>query len=288
VGIQQFYATQDAFTDPGAFADLYDDLPKSPAGLREIVSRLIIHLAWAARYGIAPDTPMPRETKAAGERLKLTQTLSPGSLRADRPPQQRSFGTCRDYSLMLCSMLRHQAIPARIRCGFATYFPSCPFEDHWICEFWSSGEHRWVRADAQLDEMHVEHLDIDFDAADLPAGAFLTAPQAWRLARSGGASGETFGHGDARGLWFIRVNVYRDLLALTNQPVSAWDTWRNASPASKVLGGEVLAAVDSLAETIVELEAGTNGLDLLRDIASRSRLPTWPGLNPESTGAGFP
>jgi hypothetical protein len=47
VGTPEFYARQDAFTDPGAYAGLYDDLPKSPAELRDIVSQLIIHTAWA-------------------------------------------------------------------------------------------------------------------------------------------------------------------------------------------------------------------------------------------------
>jgi len=224
VRIQQFYATQDAFTDPDAFSGLYDDLPKSPSELRDIVSRLIIHVAWAAQYGIPPDTTMPRETQAAGERLKQTQSLLPGSLRANRLPEKRSFGTCRAYSILHCSMLRYQAIPARIRCGFATYFPTCPFEDHWICEFWSSADTRWVRADAQLDELHRKQLGIGFDPADLPTGTFLTAGQAWQLARGGGVSEDAIGHGAARGLWFIRVNMYRDLLVLRNQPVSAWDT----------------------------------------------------------------
>jgi hypothetical protein len=218
---------------------------------------------------------MSRETRSASERLKLSQSLRPGSLCAYRPPDQRSCGTCRDYAIMLCSMLRHHSIPARIRCGFATYFATCPFEDHWICEFWSSRDNRWARADAQLDEMHREQLGIGFDAADLPGGVFLTAGQAWRLARSGGADSGAFGHGDASGLWFIRVNVYRDLLALTNQYVSAWDTWRNASAASKALSGAVLGAIDSLAGVIGDFEAGPNRVDLLSDIASRSQRPPW-------------
>src|SRR5262249_47239500 len=160
-----------------------------------------------------------------------SQALMPGSLCASRSPKQRSSGTCRDYALMLCSMLRHHAIPARIRCGFATYFAhftNCPFEDHWICEFWSADDGRWIRADAQLDQLHHEQLGIGFDAAKLPSSAFLTAGQAWRLTRSGGADSDTFGQGPVRGPWFVGVDVYRDLLALTNQPISAWDTWRTA------------------------------------------------------------
>jgi hypothetical protein len=269
MSIPELYARQDEFTDPGAFAGLYHNLPSAPAELRDIVSRSIIHVAWAAQYGVPPDVALPRETLPAGERLKLM-----GSLTGDRK-QRGSFGTCRDYAVMLTSMLRHQSIPARIRCGFATYFTTGPFEDHWICEYWSTTERRWVLADAQLDQLHREQLGIHFDAADLPAGVFLTAGQAWQWARSGRADSAAFGQGNARGLWFLRVNVYRDLLAVTNQYTSAWDTWRNASDNSKVLGESALAAVDSVATMIGDFEAEAASIASLVKIASEHRVPPW-------------
>lgn len=271
----EFYAKQDAFTDPGACAGLYDDLPKSPAELREIVSQLIIHTAWAARYGIPQDTPMSRDTQTAGERLKLSQNLLPGSLLANRPPEQRSFGTCRDYSVMLSSMLRHQAVPARVRCGFATYFPSNPYADHWICEFWSEMEKRWIQADGQLDLMQRDQFGISFDPANLPTGAFLTAGHAWRIARAGGAESEAFGHGTSTGLHFIRVNVYRDLLTLTGRYTSAWDSWRDADAASKALTTAHLATVNSVAGLIGDFEAGKCDLALLDRTAQASLRPPW-------------
>ena len=100
--IPDLYAKQDAFTDPGASVGLYCNLSRSPEELRDIVSRLIIHVAWAARYGVPPEVALSRETLPASERLK---TL--GSLTADRR-ERRSFGTCRDYAILLTSMLRHQ------------------------------------------------------------------------------------------------------------------------------------------------------------------------------------
>jgi PAS domain-containing protein len=90
-------------------------------------------------------------------------------------------------------MLRQRSIPARVRCGFATYFTARPYEDHWVCEYWLSTKTRWVHADAQLDRLHRDHLGIRFDCADLPGGAFLTAGQAWKLARTGLAALDEFG-----------------------------------------------------------------------------------------------
>jgi hypothetical protein len=269
VNIPNHYIRQDAFTDPGASVGLYCNLSRPPAELRDIVSRLIVHVARAAEYGVTPDVPMSRETLPASVRLKLI-----GSLGGDRK-ERRSFGTCRDYALMLTSMLRHQSIPARIRCGFATYFAPGPFEDHWICEYWSANDNRWVRVDAQLDQLHREQLGILFDPADLPAGVFLTAGQAWQWARSGRVDGAAFGQGTARGLWFLRVNVYRDLLALTSQYTSTWDTWRNSTENSKVLDPPTLAAVDSAAARIGDFEAGAAALTSLIEIAAENKLPPW-------------
>ena len=133
------YARQDALTDPGVLSALYDDLPVGPSALREVVSQLITHVDWAVRYGIPPNTAMPRDTQPVADRLKLIQSIHAGSLSARRPPHKRTFGTCRDYSLMICSMLRHRSIPARVRCGFATYFPWRPYEDHWI---WNIGHQK--------------------------------------------------------------------------------------------------------------------------------------------------
>ena len=147
--LPELYSRHDALTDPGVLAGLYDDLPDGLSALRDIVSYLIVHVSWAARYGISPDTPMPRDTQPVSDRLKLIQAMFPGPLGVDRSPEKRASGGCRDDSLMLCSILRQRSIPARVRCGFATYFGVGPFEDHWICECWSAEARRWIRVDAQ-------------------------------------------------------------------------------------------------------------------------------------------
>jgi hypothetical protein len=178
---------------------------------------------------------------------------------------------------MICSMLRHRSIPARVRCGFATYFPWRPYEDHWICEYWSSEEKRWVRADAQLDQFQRNQLALKFDCADFPRGAFLSAGQAWLLARSGAAPTSDFGHGNAKGLWFLRVNLNRDLLSLTNQQVSAWDTWRDATVAGKTVSDAEAAEDDQLADAIETAESTADRVEQLRELAEGRQVPPWRG-----------
>jgi len=272
--IERRYVRQDDLTDPGDLRGAYDDLPDSVTGLRDVVSGLIIHVAWAERYGIPPDAPMVRQTQPVAKRLQLIHAAYPGSLTSERPPHKRTFGTCRDYALLLCSMLRSRSIPARVRCGFATYFDS-PYHDHWICEYWSPAETRWVQVDAQLDPFHIAQLRITFDGADLPRGVFLAASQAWRLARAGTVAPELFGHADASGWWFLRVDVWRDVLSLMNRQMSAWDSWRDATPASKILGSSTLAELDALADAVVAFENGADRYALLNEAASRHMTPPW-------------
>jgi hypothetical protein len=217
-----------------------------------------------------PGTALPRDTLPVADRLRLIAAHA-GSLAAQRPPEKRTFGTCRDYALMLCSMLRHRAVPTRVRRGFATYFGAAPYEDHWICEYWSPQQARWARADAQLDRLQRDHLAITFDCADLPAAAFLSGWQAWALARSAAAAATDFGHGDARGLWFLRVNLNRDLLALTNQHMSAWDTWRDSTLVDRTMSDTDLREGDRLADAI----EAADRFDKLRELAAMRQVPPW-------------
>ncbi|SEE53252.1 Transglutaminase-like superfamily protein [Rhizobiales bacterium GAS191] len=267
------YSAQDVLTDPGALAYLYEGLPVDAPPLRNVVSELILHVAWADSYGIGPEVPRIRDTQAVAERLRLALAAHAGPLTAPRTPSQRSFGTCRDFALLLCSMLRHRSVRARLRCGFATYFASPKYADHWICEYWKPAEKRWAMADAQLDQFHRGQLGIDFDCADLPSGKFYNAGEAWMLARSGSADPELFGQGDARGLWFMRVDLVRDLLALNNQEMSAWDSWRAATEASKILSDDDIALCDRIANRTAR--GGDERPSDLRELASQLQSPPW-------------
>lgn len=270
----QHYAQQDLLTHPAGLASLYDALPAGASALCDAMSGLIIHTSWADKYGIPSGTPLPRETKPVADRLAEIQQRFGGSLLTHRAPTQRPFGTCRDFALLMCSALRHRAIPARVRCGFATYFAGRRFADHWICEYWIAEQQRWAAADAQIDALQREHLAIGFDTADLPNGAFVSAPEAWGLVRSGAASADDFSHGDANGLWFLSLNLHRDLLALASRHVSAWDSWRSADDESKHLSHADLVACDRLAADVIAAVASGN-VAALEELAKYRSTPPW-------------
>lgn len=234
-------------SDPGSGHPGFDELPSDVGALCRVVQGVLIHSDWIAAYGVseAQFRTVSRETLPLAARLKQIGDAGAGALTAERLADKRAVGTCRDYALMLCGMLRQQGVAARVRCGFAAYFRK-GWEDHWICEYWCDG--RWRQADAQLDTVIAPRLGIAFDLADLPADMFLSAGEAWRRCRSGEADPATFGHGEAAsGLWFVRVNVMRDHHSLNDREISDWDTWRQATAGHRVLSEAECAEADRLA-----------------------------------------
>jgi hypothetical protein len=236
--VTDYYRTHGAFTEPGQFASAFaasTDL----AELCALIQGVVIHADWAWAYGVSAD--LSRETLPVARRMAMVEAAGGHDL----PPDRRTPGTCRDFALMTCSALRERGVPARVRCGFAMYFPSNPFEDHWVCEHWR--EDRWILTDAQLDPLQRKHLHVGFDPTDLPAKTFLNAGEAWTAWRSGELDADVFGHGESRGAWFLRVNLMRDLFALRKQETSDWDAWRSIPEDAKVLDDQTLAEGDRIA-----------------------------------------
>src|SRR5260370_32554017 len=135
-----YYAGHGPVTELGEYAGEFASLRADLYGHCRFVQGIVLHSDWASAYGLM-DTGLSRETLPVAERMRLAKRMLP----AEKPP-----GTCRDFALMLCSILRQHAVPARVRCGFATYFTTNPFEDHWVCEYWSEAKGGWALADAQL------------------------------------------------------------------------------------------------------------------------------------------
>ena len=251
-----YYRTHGSLTEPGRFAGDFAKLPRELPDLCRFIQGVVLHSDWAAAYGVQGGAALSRDTLAVVRRMALVEAAGAGSL----PPARRTPGTCRDFALMLCSLLRERAVPARVRCGFATYFPANPFEDHWVCEYWKIGDGRWALADAQLDELQRRHLRVAFDTTDLPPATFLNAGEAWTAWRAGKAEAAAFGHGSSTGAWFLRINLMRDLFALRKQEMSPWDSWRSATSESTVLDDAALAACDLIAEAT--RQADGRALDL--------------------------
>lgn len=251
-----FYLSHGEWSDPKRSAAAFDVIEPTAQAAISAVQGVFLHDYFGAHLYHDPPPGMAKASRATmpvADRLPTLDGFNESPLTQKRPPSRRMIGTCRDFALLSCAVLRHHGIAARVRCGFARYFHPPTFEDHWICEYWHSAGQTWKRADAQLDAEHKRHLSIAFDPADIPKDQFLFPWEVWQIHRDDPSGILDFGHGDATGFWFLRVNLARDFLALTKREVSNWDTWREHCARDKVQNDQAIALCDQLAIAAQEL-----------------------------------
>jgi hypothetical protein len=228
-----FYAAQSTYSDPGTLAGVYADLPHDPAELARIARDLLIHRLEGDLFGHTHPTDRlhnDAEARYIDATLSILVDRNAAPLSVRRDPADRFVGTCRDFTLLHCSFLRHAGIPARVRIGFADYWGSSFHGDHVVTEYWDAAR-GWLLADAQLADPFVSgHWKVDFDPMDVPRDRFLVAGEAWRAIREQGADERTFGlHGPQEGpFWgerYVAGNIRLDLAALNKVETLLWDVW---------------------------------------------------------------
>jgi len=224
--VVRYYRRHGVMTQPGKYAEMYQGLPDNAPELVEVVQGLLIHVFHAHRYGVKLDQERVKRDlslRRTEDMLARILELDDRLVTSKRDFDKRMVANCRDYSVLMVSMLRHKGIPARTRCGFGTYFTPDKYEDHWVCEYWDRDQKRFVRVDAQLDEVQKTALKIVFDPLDIPPGVFLPAGRVMQLCRRGIINPTQCGILNMWGLWFVRDNVLRDLMALNKLELMPWD-----------------------------------------------------------------
>lgn len=223
----EFYAAPGPLTAlPTEHAERIRRLGLDPEGLCRIAQGLLVDPLDAFGAGLSEQRMAERNTRPASALLQRALELDPSTpLDQPRPPERRVVGTCRHFAVLATAFLRAAGVPARARCGFAAYFVAPKKVDHWIAEYWSSEDRRWVRIDP-------EYLDRTTPGQarpeDLRAGEFLDGGEAWQLVRSGGEDPAAFGDFGTEnwGLGEIRGNAMRDLASLADKlEMLPWDVW---------------------------------------------------------------
>jgi len=282
VSLLSFYSSPGPMTDPGEYGDLFKDLPTDLGALCQIVQNNLLHVFWSERYGVQLNDDQKRtlNVRSICEKLAILRQTDARSLTAPRQPAERQVGNCRDFTLMLVSILRHQGVPARSRCGFARYFSPEQEVDHWVAEYWNAAQQRWILVDAQLDQLQRDALHLSFDPLDVPRDQFIVAGEAWQKCRSGADKAERYGIFEMNGWWFILGNVIREVLAFNKIEILPWDyevgffSHRLEDPLPDE--GPELAEYDRLAALTL---AGDGAFDELRhkyEVEPRLQVPaTW-------------
>lgn len=212
-------------TNPGTYASMLAGIPDDLASICQVVQTNLVHVFWAERMGLAltEDQQLSLQIRPVAEKLAMMSEKNDQPLSIPRPLQERQVGNCRDFSVLLCTILRHKGIPARARCGFGAYFMPNHYEDHWVCEYWEPKLKRWAMVDSQLDSLQKEALHISFNPLDVPPEGFINAGRAWEMCRTGRGDPDKFGIMDMHGLRFIWGNVVRDFLSLNRIEILPWD-----------------------------------------------------------------
>ncbi len=186
------------------------------------VHGLFIQPSDAEPLGMPSERFATNQIRPAATLVAELLALDPSPLTVAREPDNRVVGTCRHFAVLSCALLRYRGIPARVRCGFATYFQPNQGLDHWITEYRDDNADRWVRIDSEiLGQTVLTHPE------DLAPGEFLTGSEAWTAFRKGEIDAATFGvYGSENwGAAEIRGNAVKDLAALNKIETLPWDEW---------------------------------------------------------------
>ncbi len=251
--ILAIYRKQSDYSTAGTLASLYDALPDDVPSLCAALHGTILHMFWISEktYGITHEQlkSSGRELciefsfSSAEERLRKIVDLDDRPLDAVRPVDRRSVGCCRDYALMLTSILRHKGIPARVRTGVALHFVAPEgrlIEDHYITEHWNGAEERWQLTDPQIDEVQVPAIEPGLDVIDLPRDVFLTGRELVEALRAGDVP-ESVGFPPVNaGFTYGRNKLFADFVGVTGHelPVHGW--WGIGEPRSIEPGDDEL------------------------------------------------
>ncbi|HSX15640.1 MAG TPA: transglutaminase-like domain-containing protein [Candidatus Saccharimonadales bacterium] len=276
----EFYKQYSLFTYPG----LYEaELRKLPDDVREIgltVRQSLIHRTMLEgpdgrqnpdrRFGDMSLVPWWRQAEddllqTAAAMLAELHRRDDRGLVADRAVPDKLVLTCRYVAILMASILKAKGIPARVRAGNVPYFDMGTLgpvsTDHWVNQYWSEAEKRWVTIDVDGSLS----LNEDFDPYDMPAGKFDFPADAWLGIRSGKLDPDHFYNaGGFRGLVVIAWGLFYDFHSLMNSEIIYFHHPQLAMLDNfKQLDESQLADIDMLAELMTDPD---KNFDALRDI----------------------
>jgi hypothetical protein len=254
------YQKYGLFTYPGLYEGYLKTLPDDVKEIGELLRKNFIHRTtldagnvWTnadLKYGDMTKVPWWRQ--AEDDNLATTAAMlaeffrrDPKGLTAERNVEDKLVLTCRYIAILMASILKAKGIPARVRSGFAGYFEGEKDAwDHWITQYWSTSEKRWVT------------IDIDgswhrtgFNMYDIPNGKFDFAADAWIDVRQGKRDGTHFKNaGGFEDLVVISWELFHDLHCLMNNEIIYLHTPEIAMLNNfKKLPESKLKAIDELA-----------------------------------------
>jgi hypothetical protein len=170
----------------------------------------------------------------------------------------------------MASILKSKGIPARVRSGNAPYFEEGQSDDHWINQYWSNEQHRWITIDVDGSLSLAE----EFDPYDVPINKFDFPGKAWLDIRQGSVDPNIFYNaGGVRGAVVVAWSLFYDFHSLMNdeniylhipQLVRLYEFPK--------LTKEQLKGIDELAELMIDPDAHFDELKEIYETNKAYRL----------------
>jgi hypothetical protein len=133
-----YYTTHSPITDPGPYAYLYDDLPDDLEQLFKIINGVLFHKSDAEdRYGPTSVQRKEQFLRTMEQRLARIVALDPSPLTVPREMKERQIACCRDYAVLMTSILRHK--------GRAGFKPGLDFTDIRRNDEFHLAPHAWLQ-----------------------------------------------------------------------------------------------------------------------------------------------
>src|SRR5256885_16789494 len=106
------WISHSAMSGTGRHGAAVAEMPSSLEALNAAVQGIIIHTEWLSAYGVSASdfASVSRDTLPVADRLALVLRNDARPLAARRLPDKRTAGTCRDFALVLCGLLRSKGI----------------------------------------------------------------------------------------------------------------------------------------------------------------------------------
>lgn len=234
--ILEHYQKTSAFTDAGPFAGYFRSLPDDVPTLGRLICGQVIHRitlregnAGANRnllYGDMERYPWHR-MRCEDDILLTAPAMVAELFRRDsrglvpgRRVEDKIVVTCRYVSVLMSAVLKAKGVPARCRAGFAPYFREGASMDHWINQYYSRAENRWVTIDA---DGFYEENGMPLTQYDIPRDRFDWAAESYLAVRRGKEDGGRYLYADRQGTCglpaLVRYLVY-DFHSLMNSELT--------------------------------------------------------------------
>jgi len=229
MNINHYYSQQSVMTHPGHHQHWFNELPNDPASLCEITRGVVKHF-----LDVEPFNRIPPITRLFELDLRYVDKMIEQLLKLNQQQLKdintKIMGSCRDFSLLVCAMLRHKKIPARLRFGFSTFHIPGFHHDQVLVEYWDATQNKWCLADPRINQEFIKKYKLDHGthSHDIPRDVFMTGGQAWQLCRSKEKNANQFGTGLKNrftGWTYIRNKLIQDLAALNKMELLSWDCW---------------------------------------------------------------